>query len=79
MKLTAVFQEAEEGGFVCWLEEMPEVMSQGGTLKEAKSNLRDAFNLMLEYRRDDAKNTLNDLRVQHINVREENFSLQAHG
>jgi hypothetical protein len=39
MKLTAVFEPAEEGGFVCWLEEMPGVQSQGDTLEEARGRI----------------------------------------
>lgn len=34
--LTVVFEEAKEGGYACWFEEIPEAMSQGETLKDAK-------------------------------------------
>jgi predicted RNase H-like HicB family nuclease len=44
-----------EGGFTCWIEEMPEVISQGDTFEEARVNLRDALNLMVEYRHDEAR------------------------
>ena len=53
--LTAVFEPAEEGGYVCWFEEIPEVMSQGDNLEEAKANLLDALKEVLEYRREKAK------------------------
>lgn len=49
MKLTAVFEPAEEGGYVCWLEEMPGVQSQGETVEEARANLIDALQLSLKY------------------------------
>lgn len=52
--LTAVFEPAEEGGYVCWFEEMPEVMSQGDDLDEAKSNLLDALKEVVDYRREQA-------------------------
>ena len=55
MKLTAVFEPADEGGFVCWLEEMPGVQSQGETLEEARANLIDALQLSLEYLRERAR------------------------
>ncbi len=55
MKLTAVFEPAEEGGYVCWLEEMPAVQSQGETMEEARANLLDALQLSLEYLRDKAR------------------------
>jgi predicted RNase H-like HicB family nuclease len=55
MKLTAVFEPAKEGGFVCWFEEMPGVQSQGDSLEEARANLLDALKLSIEYLRDRAR------------------------
>jgi predicted RNase H-like HicB family nuclease len=55
MKLTAVFEPAEEGGYVCWLEEMPGVQSQGDTIDEARTNLVDALKVALEYLRERAR------------------------
>lgn len=52
--LMAVFEPAEEGGFFCWFEEIPEAMSQGETLEEAKANLLDALKEIVEYRREQA-------------------------
>lgn len=49
MNLTAIFEPAAEGGYVCWLQEMPGVQSQGETLEEARANLEDAFKLSMEY------------------------------
>ena len=39
MKLTAVFEPAKEGGYTCFVEEIPAAISQGETLAEAKANL----------------------------------------
>jgi hypothetical protein len=39
MKLTAVFEPAKEGGYSCFIEEIPAAISQGETLAEAKANL----------------------------------------
>ncbi len=55
MKLTAVFEPAQEGGYVCWVEEMPGVQSQGDTLDQARTNLIDALHLSLEYLRERAR------------------------
>jgi predicted RNase H-like HicB family nuclease len=52
MQMTAVFEPVAEGGYVCWLEEMPGVQTQGETLDEARENLRDAFQLSVEYLRE---------------------------
>lgn len=48
---TAVFEEAEEGGYIAFIEEMPGVNTQGETLEEAKNNLLEAFDLILETQR----------------------------
>ena len=55
LKLTAVFEEAPEGGYTCGFEEFPDVFSEGETLEEAKANLLDALQLVLEYHRDEAR------------------------
>lgn len=51
MKLTAVFEPVKEGGYVCWLEEMPGVQSQGDSLEDARANLLDALKVALDYLR----------------------------
>ena len=55
MNLNAIFEPCPEGGFTCWVEELPEVISQGDTMEEARENLRDALALMVEYRREEAR------------------------
>lgn len=46
--LTAVFQEAEEGGYIGFIEEIPGINTQGETLDEAKTNLQEAFELVMD-------------------------------
>lgn len=55
LKLTAVFEPASEGGFTCHFEELPEVFSQGETIDEAKANLLDALEQVMEYHREEAR------------------------
>ena len=52
MKLTAVFEPAAEGGYTCFVEEVPAAISQGETLAEAKANLLDALKLVLQCQRE---------------------------
>jgi len=54
MKLTAVFEPAREGGYTCFVEEIPAAISEGDTLEEAKANLMDALQLVLKSRREPA-------------------------
>jgi predicted RNase H-like HicB family nuclease len=55
LTLTAVFEPAPEGGYTCHFEELPEVFSQGETLEEARANLADALNLVMEHHRDEGR------------------------
>ena len=58
MKLTGVFEPAKEGGFSCFVEEIPAAISQGETLGEAKANLLDALKLVLACQRELAEKDL---------------------
>lgn len=58
MKLTAVFEPAEEGGYTCFVEEIPAAISQGETLEEARANLLDALELVLTCQRELAEKGL---------------------
>lgn len=52
MKLTAVFEEAEEGGYIAFIEELPGVNRKGDTLEESKANLLEALDLVLQTQRE---------------------------
>lgn len=52
MKLTAVFIPEAEGGYSCFVEEVPAAISQGETLEEAKQNLEEALRLVIECQRE---------------------------
>ena len=52
--LTAVYEEvpkSEGGGYVAYAEELPGAITQGETLEEARENLRDAIEILLEANR----------------------------
>lgn len=51
LKLTAVFEEAEEGGYIAFFEELPGVNTQGETLSDAKVNLLEALDLVMDTQR----------------------------
>jgi len=51
LELTAVFLKEPEGGYVAFVEELPGANTQGDTLEEARVNLREAVELVLETRR----------------------------
>jgi predicted RNase H-like HicB family nuclease len=60
---TAVFEEAEEGGYVAFAEELPGAITQGETLEEARENLKEAISLMLEVNRERALEGQDEERI----------------
>lgn len=52
LKITMVFKEIPEGGFVGYVEEIPGVNTQGNTIPETKANLIDALKLTLDFHRE---------------------------
>jgi predicted RNase H-like HicB family nuclease len=54
MVLTAVYEEVPEsegGGYVAYTEELPGAITEGDTLDEARANLRDAVEILIEANR----------------------------
>ena len=56
-QLTAVFQQVPEG-YIAFVEELPGANTQGETLEEARTNLQDAIQLVLESNRMHAEESL---------------------
>lgn len=52
LTLTAVYEEAQEGGYVAYVAELPGANTQGETLDEARENLNEAIQLILEANRE---------------------------
>jgi predicted RNase H-like HicB family nuclease len=50
LELTAIFQQVPEG-YIGFVEELPGANTQGSTLEEARANLREAVQLVLETNR----------------------------
>jgi len=60
---TAVYEPAEEGGYAAFVEEVPGAISQGETLEEARENLKEALELMLEVNREKVLDSVGESRV----------------
>ena len=68
IKFTAVYEEVSKedgGGYVAYVEEIPGAITQGETLEEARENLRDAVELLLEANRALAKENQTGHKVIH--------------
>jgi predicted RNase H-like HicB family nuclease len=53
LTLTAIFEEAEEGGFIGYVAELPGANTQGETIEETRENLKDAIVLVLDANREE--------------------------
>ncbi|HZM34968.1 MAG TPA: type II toxin-antitoxin system HicB family antitoxin [Burkholderiales bacterium] len=71
MKFTAVFQEVPEG-YIAFVEELPGANTQAATIEEARENLAEAVELVLE-----ANRTLAEEMMKGKTVIRENFPLRA--
>jgi predicted RNase H-like HicB family nuclease len=62
LKLTAVFEQVPEG-YIAYAEELPGTNTQGTTLDEARENLAEAVELVLDANRLLAEERLGDRDV----------------
>jgi len=71
MKLTACFEKVAEG-YIGFIEELPGANTQGATIEEARSNLKEAVELVLE-----ANRLLSEESLKGKRVIREPFSISA--
>ena len=71
--LTAIYEEAEEGGYIGYVAELPGANTQGESLEETRENLIEAVQLILEANRHEAERRLADA----ANVTRERLVLRA--
>ncbi len=71
VKLTAVFVKVPEG-YAAFVEELPGANTQGETIEEARENLKEAVQLVLDENREQSRQA-----VRGAEVVRENFILPA--
>ena len=52
---TFIVKKADEGGYTARCVELPQVHTEGETLKEVRKNMMDSLNLVLDYLKEKAK------------------------
>ncbi len=62
IKLTAVFRKFPEG-YAAFVEELPGANTQGATLEEARANLKEAVEMVLQANRELAQESLGGAEV----------------
>ena len=71
MQLTAVFMQVSEG-FIGFVEELPGANTQGETLEEARENLREAVQMVM-----DANREISERSIVGKTVSKEPFDLSS--
>ena len=71
MNWTAVYRKVPEG-YIAFVEELPGANTQGDTIEEARANLREAVELVL-----DANRALAEEEISGLDVVREPFSPEA--
>jgi predicted RNase H-like HicB family nuclease len=62
--LTAIYEEAEEGGYIGYMAELPGTNTQGETIDETRENLIEAMQMILAANREEAERRLSsDVKV----------------
>jgi predicted RNase H-like HicB family nuclease len=73
LNLTAIYEEAEEGGYIGFIAELPGANTQGETLDEVRENLLEAVQMILEANREEAEKRL----TSGAKVTKERLTLRA--
>ena len=68
LKLTAIFEEQREGGYIGYVEEISGVNTQGETLEEVRNNLIEALVLVLDTQRQMIEEGLKGKKVIRENI-----------
>ncbi|MBX3289365.1 MAG: type II toxin-antitoxin system HicB family antitoxin [Acidobacteria bacterium] len=55
LKFTAIYEKAEEGGYIGYVAELPGANTQGETIEETRENLKEAVALLLDCYREEAE------------------------
>ena len=71
LSLTAVYRRVPEG-YIAFVEELPGANSQGATLPEARTNLREAVGLVIQ-----ASRELSERELQGADVIREPLEISA--
>jgi predicted RNase H-like HicB family nuclease len=73
LRLTAIYEEADEGGYIGYIAELPGANTQGETLDEVRENLLEAVQMILDANREESEKRL----AKNTKVTKESLTLRA--
>ncbi|MEO7454458.1 MAG: type II toxin-antitoxin system HicB family antitoxin [Fimbriimonadales bacterium] len=67
-RLTIIFEKGENGWWIAEIPEIPGAFSQGATKEEARANVLDAMRELMEFRRQEAVDNVDQANVETIQL-----------
>ncbi|MBR4536092.1 MAG: type II toxin-antitoxin system HicB family antitoxin [Bacteroidales bacterium] len=61
MEYTVVLEKMDNGWWFCQCEQIPEAVTQGETIEEAKENIKEAIDWFWQQKRNSLANSLQDI------------------
>jgi len=70
MEYTAVFEKMDNGWYFAQCEQMPNAITQGKTIADAKKNLQEVIAMLLEIQKEEVAKQLAGKRLIHRKIAE---------
>jgi predicted RNase H-like HicB family nuclease len=68
MEYTATFEKMDNGWYFAQCEQMPNAITQGRTIAEAKENLQEVITMLLEVQKEESLKQLNGKKLVHRKI-----------
>jgi predicted RNase H-like HicB family nuclease len=68
MEYTAVFEKMDNGWYFAQCEQMPNAITHGRTIAEAKENLQEVITMLFEIQKEDSLKQRNGKKLTHRKI-----------
>jgi predicted RNase H-like HicB family nuclease len=68
MEYTAAFEKMDNGWYFAQCEQMPNAITQGRTIAEAKENLQEVITMLLDVQKEESLKQLNGRKLVHRKI-----------
>ena len=68
MEYTAIFEKMDNGWYFAQCEQMPNAITQGRTISEAKHNLQEVITMLLDIQKEESSKQFSGRRLLHRKI-----------
>ena len=68
MEYTAIFEKMDNGWYFAQCEQMPNAITQGRTIAEAKQNLQEVITMLLDIQKEESAKQFSGRRLLHRKI-----------